>query len=183
MPHHLLLRRPAFTLVEVVVVIFVILVIVALLLPAVQSAREASRRLQCTKNLKQIGIALNGYAAAEGAFPAGMVGNGYSLYAPLLGYLDQSPLYNALNLSVPASFAYNNNWFHAVDPNQTVASVRLGVFNCPSDGTSPFELPTTNYAGNSGYGFESTTWHKAGVFNTSGVPVTLAWIPTEGKTN
>ena len=62
--------------------IFVIVLLVSLLLPAVHSAREAGRRLPCANNLKQIGIALNGYAAAEGRFPPGMVCNGYSLDTP-----------------------------------------------------------------------------------------------------
>lgn len=165
-------RRPAFTLVEVLVVVFVILVLVALLLPAVQSAREAGRRLQCANNLKQIGTALNGYAATEGAFPPGMVRDGYSFYAPLLGYLDQRPLYNSLNLDVPASFPYHDDPRIARTPNHTAAVTRLGFLNCPSDGASPRVLATTNYAGNNGYGFEGTNARDAGVFDAWGASVT-----------
>ncbi len=177
-------RRPAFTLVEVLVVLFVILILVALLLPAVQSARESGRRLQCANNLRQLGIALNGYAGAEGAFPPGKVRDGFSLFAPLLVYLDQRPLYNALNLEVKAVSHYNytGNWYAALDPNRTVASTRLGVFNCPSDGGSPWEVPTTNYAGNAGYGFENTRWHKAGAFDTLGASVALAKV-ADGLSN
>jgi prepilin-type N-terminal cleavage/methylation domain-containing protein/prepilin-type processing-associated H-X9-DG protein len=135
-----------FTLIELLVVISIIAVLIALLLPAVQSAREAGRRAQCVNNLKQIGLGLHNYHSAVGTFPLGATaapfgksyGAGYSAHwgtwsshALMLGFLDQAPLYNAANFS----------WAVAVSPgyaiNYTVCATVLNIFICPSDGLSP----------------------------------------------
>src|SRR5271170_6866731 len=105
--------RCGFTLVELLVVISVIGILIALLLPAVQSAREAARRAQCVSNLKQIGVALFNYESALGAFPPGYIdaqnnpnftpdldlGQGWGWAANALAFLEQQPLYNAINFN------------------------------------------------------------------------------------
>jgi prepilin-type N-terminal cleavage/methylation domain-containing protein len=97
--------RRGFTLVELLVVIAIIGVLVALLLPAVQSAREAGRRTQCSNNLHQIGIALHNYVSqSRGAFPPGAVDNNYAgLFARLLPLLEGGTLYKDIDLKNSAS--------------------------------------------------------------------------------
>lgn len=92
--------RKAFTLVELLVVIAIIGVLVALLLPAVQAAREAARRSSCSNNLKQIGIALHNFHDVNNSFPPGMLDddtNTFGWSVPILPYLEQKPLYDSID--------------------------------------------------------------------------------------
>jgi prepilin-type N-terminal cleavage/methylation domain-containing protein/prepilin-type processing-associated H-X9-DG protein len=111
------MRRTAFTLVELLVVIAIIGILIALLLPAVQTAREAARRSQCTNNLKQMGLALQAYHAAHGRFPPAaswdknpsltLGVNAISAFANLLPYYEQGNMYTFWNFSVNQAHASN----------------------------------------------------------------------------
>ena len=98
-----------FTLVELLVVIAIIGVLVSLLLPAVQAAREAARRMQCTNNLKQIGLALHNYESTNKKFPFGKgpsypgapVYARWSQHAFILPYIEQQNLYNTIDFDYP----------------------------------------------------------------------------------
>src|SRR5262245_31722322 len=107
-------QRSGFTLIELLVVIAIIGVLVALLLPAVQAAREAARRIQCTNNLKQIGIAIHSYEGARGSFPTGAINfvynrpncsqrelRNHTMFSFLLPFLEQQPLHDAINFEIP----------------------------------------------------------------------------------
>ncbi|MBY0397424.1 MAG: DUF1559 domain-containing protein [Thermoleophilia bacterium] len=125
--------RRGFTLIELLVVIAIIAVLVALLLPAVQSAREAARRIGCVNNLKQVGLALHAYHDAHDRLPPGYVfapgyvSGGFGWGAMILPGLDQAPLFDAANFRVAL-------WHGA---NSTTGATALKAYLCPSDETSP----------------------------------------------
>lgn len=133
--------RRAFTLVELLVVIAIIGILVALLLPAVQAAREAARRSECTNNLKQLSLAIHNYHDAFQRFPAAGT-NGHSVHSRILPYIEQGNIYNLVRFDRSIN-----------DPlNDVPRFTRVGAFLCPSD---PDKLPTllggrTNYVANMG---------------------------------
>ncbi|MHC5537292.1 DUF1559 family PulG-like putative transporter [Singulisphaera rosea] len=126
-----------FTLIEVLVVLFVVGVLVALLLPAVQAAREAGRRAQCTNNLRQIGLGLTSYATASGVYPSSI--GLYSPLARLLPYVDQVNIYNAIN--------FDDKIFE-----KTLQRITVDTFLCPSDSLSWSKPGRSNYGLNAGFG-------------------------------
>jgi prepilin-type N-terminal cleavage/methylation domain-containing protein len=145
-------RRYAFTLIEMLVVISIIAILVALLLPAVQQAREAARRTQCKNNLVQLTIGLHNYQASFNCLPPGVVNEsgpiqnveeGYhmSWLVQTLPMLDQGPLFRQIDFS---QGAYDVN-------NSTVRSTQLPTFMCPSDfGQKNGGVFISNYAGVTG---------------------------------
>jgi prepilin-type N-terminal cleavage/methylation domain-containing protein/prepilin-type processing-associated H-X9-DG protein len=174
-------RRPrvGFTLIELLVVIAIIGALVALLLPAVQAAREAARRSQCTNNLKQIGLAIHNYVQSTGAFPIGQgdepagTYNGWSSLTMMLPQLEQGAVFNAINFQIPDGSVPGS------DQNHTSQSVRIATFLCPSD---PDRLTANaghnNYFGNSGVDPLVNIATPSGVFggnygNGPYVPVTI----------
>lgn len=166
-------RNKAFTLVELLVVIAIIGVLVALLLPAVQAAREAARRSQCSNNLKQIGLALLNHESAHKEFPPGVKANkpfsydmankGYEwtyFLHYILPQLEEPAYYAAL--SGPRFDKMNNPWSSPTDwvnASKSVVNVGLPFLRCPSDYSdvhmkvaawvsgSSLKLPASNYLG------------------------------------
>lgn len=114
-----------FTLIELLVVIAILAILIALLLPAVQQAREAARRMSCKNNLKQLGIALHNYHDSHTTFPPGgmSTGNGLSWIVMILPFLDQAPLYDQFNFSTTS---YSSHHVHGL--------TRIPTILCPSSG-------------------------------------------------
>ena len=173
-----------FTLVELLVVIAIIGILIALLLPAVQAAREAARRMQCTNNLKQVGTAMHTSLSANGAFPAGSFwkkdskqyssGNEATWITFLLAYMEQASLYAQINWDGPDSFG--SAWVGGNDTYKPITSTLLSGMNCPSakrdTGLWYNTYAKGNYAANNGIGpmvewFDPPTDRMAGVFYLS----------------
>jgi prepilin-type N-terminal cleavage/methylation domain-containing protein/prepilin-type processing-associated H-X9-DG protein len=187
--------RRGFTLIELLVVIAIIGVLIALLLPAVQAAREAARRSQCTNNLKQIALALHNYHDQQGAFPIGwsyfawfdpgwtLPGKRYTLFASILPQLEQQNSFNSINFLLPV---YGGTYLGVSTPGlyqTTVTLTKISSLVCPSDGRqTPLAVPAqtsvgytqSSYAGNGGV-TNIINWCSS----SNGVSCT-GWIPTTG---
>jgi prepilin-type N-terminal cleavage/methylation domain-containing protein len=141
--------RPAFTLVELLVVIAIIGVLVALLLPAVQAAREAARRSQCQNNLRQLGLAIHGYNDIHGRLPYCRSGGGQNRHTwalLILPYMEQGNIYNAYTApltSVSVTDGMNNHT--STDPAiVTARSVLVKTFLCPTRRSTKLLSPITS---------------------------------------
>lgn len=151
-----------FTIIELLVIVGIIGLLVSLVLPAVQAAREATRRVQCVNNLRQIGLAMQNYEATWKVFPPtplmllhpafpinGMPSVSFiSPLALLLPYLEQGTLYQSINFEIPTG---QESDIAAGLANVTAATRTVSVFLCPSDGLADARLyGVSNYRANGG---------------------------------
>ena len=194
------LCRQGFTLIELLVVIAIVGILIALLLPAVQMAREAARRTQCTNNLKQIGLGMHNYLDAHNSFPVGFLYPNFStipvpllhfrwsVLAQLTPYLEAGHIYSAVNMDMPIASGSPGIWgvgpFTTFNENTTALTSVVAVFLCPSDGQQApstlgaAKLPSgpTNYHFCTGDGSPGTT-----VPGDAGVSVTPKGVFRVGK--
>jgi prepilin-type N-terminal cleavage/methylation domain-containing protein/prepilin-type processing-associated H-X9-DG protein len=177
--------RRAFTLVELLVVIAIIGVLVALLLPAVQSAREAARRTRCKNNLKQLGLALHNYEGAIRCFPPGVIWNSttttfspprLNFHCLLFPYIEQNNVYGLINLQ-DFTGSTGGAWF-TTTANIPATTAAMPHLRCPSDNQKPQYIQPTvaiRYYRSNYFG----VWHG---FQTSDVlPASYDRSPTTSK--
>ncbi len=148
-----------FTIVELLVVIAIVAILAAILLPAVQSAREASRRSACANNLRQIGVALENFHAARGFFPPGRGAPTPTVFSPLaylFPYMEETSLQGRIDLSSAPTTLVLGGKFYDGSTNSWAASQAVAVLSCPSDASqgrvNGSSYGGTNYAANAGSG-------------------------------
>ncbi|MGE0757925.1 MAG: DUF1559 domain-containing protein [Pirellulaceae bacterium] len=195
-------KRSGFTLVELLVVIAIIGILVSLLLPAVQAAREAARRAQCSNNLKQLGLALHNYHDTYKTFPPSGILNGdpvnpsattpstrpyhYSWMFMVLPMMEQQPLYDSTDKLFPIYVGANGQ-------PQRVCSTQVPSFKCPSAlalnlANDTRNLAYTNYAASEGYHWwtsatiNGATW-TSGIYQGQNQTLDMSGIFTITKTN
>jgi len=161
-------RNRGFTLIELLVVIAIIAVLIALLLPAVQSAREAARRMQCVNNLKQLGLALHNYAGSVGALPMTLTisgkgtttiwTNSWGPHARVLPYSEQGNLFNNINFALDMM----------TPQNTTFTATVINFLACPSE-VKPVAraLADGRQYGVATYGYVEGDWFVWGGFSNS----------------
>jgi prepilin-type N-terminal cleavage/methylation domain-containing protein/prepilin-type processing-associated H-X9-DG protein len=192
--------RPGYTLIEMLVTIGIVAIVAGLLLPAVQSSREAARRARCLANLRELITAVQSDASAYGAFPnaaairefgPGRSGtNITSLLVTLLPFMEQNAIYDAINLNITMT-----SFLNLPTANETAASLSVGAYLCPSDPlATAMPYGPASYRANVGLGgahyttirgptgLLALTIEDNGAFTTHGEPTPLSSF-TDGLSN
>lgn len=152
----MVVKRRGFTLVELLVVIAIIGILVGLLLPAVQAAREAARRMSCSNNVKQIGLAMHNYHDTHRSFPYGSFNlreawpaNGSNWRALLLPFIEQGNVYNQLSFTFTSNFMSGGAaGANAYSGNEVLINLLVPTYRCPSTAFEPFHIaPVSNNDG------------------------------------